>query len=182
MDGQEREVEVKDPLMNTIRAKYVILHERTAFIESARSSGLPLVPFEKRNPLRTNTYGLGEQIKDAVLNGYRDIVISLGGSATNDGGVGMLQALGWTFYDVDGKEVGPAGNPLLKIGSFSERDRLPELNQCSFTIASDVTNPFHGEDGAARIYGKQKGERLKGSRSSMRRWFGWRPCSRRSMG
>jgi glycerate 2-kinase len=105
---------------------------------------------------------LGEQIKDAVMNGYRNIVISLGGSATNDGGVGMLQALGWTFYDEDGVELGIEGNPLLRAASFSDHERLPELEKCSFTVASDVTNPFYGKMGAAHIFGRQKGATPEG--------------------
>jgi glycerate 2-kinase len=162
LDGEEKEVKVHDPLMNIVIARYVVLNGDTAFIESARSSGLPLVPFEKRDPMKANTYGLGEQIKDAILSGYRNIVISLGGSATNDGGVGMLQALGWRFYDEDGEELGAEGNPLLKTASFSDNERLPGLEECSFTIASDVTNPFHGEKGAAHIFGKQKGATSEG--------------------
>jgi glycerate 2-kinase len=157
MAGKEKEVIVHDPLMNRITASYVVLEEDTVFIESARSSGLPLVPFEYRDPMKTNTYGLGEQIRDAVQSGYRNIVISLGGSATNDGGVGMLQALGWKFYDRDGDLVGNEENPMLKVASFSDDDRLPGLGQCTFTIASDVTNPFYGLQGAAHIFGKQKG-------------------------
>lgn len=157
MDGVEREVMVHDPLMNKVPARYVVLGEETVFIESARSSGLPLVPFDLRNPMKTNTYGLGEQIKDAVGKGYRNLVISLGGSATNDGGVGMLQALGWKFYDRKNELIGNEGNPLLQAASFTDGDRLPELDQCSFTIASDVTNPFYGENGAAHIFGRQKG-------------------------
>ncbi|MCC5803877.1 glycerate kinase family protein [Rossellomorea vietnamensis] len=162
LDGEEKEVRVHDPLMNLVVARYVVLNGDTAFIESARSSGLPLVPFEKRDPLKANTYGLGEQIKDAVLKGYRHIVISLGGSATNDGGVGMLQALGWTFYDGDGAELGVEGNPMLHAASFSDRERLAGLEECSFTIASDVTNPFYGEKGAAHIFGRQKGATTEG--------------------
>jgi glycerate 2-kinase len=157
MNGVEKEVVVHDPLMNPIPVSYVVLGEDTVFIESARSSGLPLVPFEKRNPMKTNTYGLGEQIRDAVQSGYRNIVISLGGSATNDGGVGMLQALGWKFYDRDGKLIGNEDNPLLKMSSFLDDERLLGLEQCTFTIASDVTNPFYGLQGAAHIFGKQKG-------------------------
>ncbi|MEL3970824.1 glycerate kinase [Rossellomorea oryzaecorticis] len=157
MNGVEKEVVVHDPLMNPIPVSYIVLDEDTVFIESARSSGLPLVPFEKRNPMKTNTYGLGEQIRDAVQSGYRNIVISLGGSATNDGGVGMLQALGWKFYDRDGKLIGNEDNPLLKVASFLDDERLPGLEQCTFTIASDVTNPFYGLQGAAYIFGKQKG-------------------------
>ncbi|MCR8850497.1 glycerate kinase [Rossellomorea sp. SC111] len=162
LDGEEKEVRVRDPLMNLVTARYVVLNGDTAFIESARSSGLPLVPFEKRDPMKANTYGLGEQIKDAVLNGYRNIVISLGGSATNDGGTGMLEALGWTFYDGDGAELGVEGNPLLKTASFSDGERLAGLEECTFTIASDVTNPFYGERGAAHIFGRQKGATSEG--------------------
>jgi glycerate 2-kinase len=157
MNGVEKEVVVHDPLMNPIPVSYIVLNEDTVFIESARSSGLPLVPFEKRNPMKTNTFGLGEQIRDAVQSGYRNIVISLGGSATNDGGVGMLQALGWKFYDSAGHLLGNEGNPLLKTAFFTDDERLPELGQCTFTIASDVTNPFYGENGAAHIFGRQKG-------------------------
>jgi glycerate 2-kinase len=157
MNGVEKEVVVHDPLMNPIPVSYIVLEEDIVFIESARSSGLPLVPFEKRNPMKTNTYGLGEQIRDAVQSGYRNIVISLGGSATNDGGVGMLQAIGWKFYDRDGQLIGNEDNPLLKVSSFSDDERLAGLEQCTFTIASDVTNPFYGLQGAAHIFGKQKG-------------------------
>ncbi|MGR3766022.1 glycerate kinase family protein [Rossellomorea sp. NS-SX7] len=157
MDGAEREVIVHDPLMNKIPTRYAVLEEDTVFIESARSSGLPLVPFNLRDPMKTNSYGLGEQIKDAVRNGYRNIVISLGGSATNDGGVGMLQALGWKFHDHEGELLGNEENPLLKVASFTDDERISELDQCSFTIASDVTNPFYGENGAAHIFARQKG-------------------------
>jgi glycerate 2-kinase len=157
MNGVEKEVVVHDPLMNPIPVSYVVLEEDTVFIESARSSGLPLVPFENRDPMKTNTYGLGEQIRDAVQSGYRNIVISLGGSATNDGGVGMLQALGWKFFDRDGNLIGNEDNPMLKVFSFSDDERLAGLEQCKFTIASDVTNPFYGLQGAAHIFGKQKG-------------------------
>jgi glycerate 2-kinase len=157
MNGVEKEVVVHDPLMNLTPVRYVVLEEDTVFIESARSSGLPLVPFENRDPMKTNTYGLGELIRDAVQSGYRNIFISLGGSATNDGGVGMLQALGWKFYDRDGNLIGNEDNPLLKVASFSDDDRLPGLEECTIAIASDVTNPFYGLQGAAHIFGKQKG-------------------------
>ncbi|RIW34268.1 glycerate kinase [Bacillus salacetis] len=159
INGEEKEVAVHDPLMREITAKYAVLDDekRTVYIESARSSGLPMLAPGERDPMRANTFGLGEQIKDAVLGGHRHIVISLGGSATNDGGVGMLQALGWTFFDQDGEAVGYEGNPLLRTASFSDDGKLPQLQDCSFSIASDVTNPFYGENGAAHIFAGQKG-------------------------
>lgn len=153
----EHFVEVHDPLMQKKTAKYIALDQNVVFIESAQSSGLMLVPIEKRNPMHTNTFGLGEQIKDAILKGYKNIIISLGGSATNDGGVGMLQALGWEFFDADGKKMEPGGNPLVKVNSFSDKNALKELHNCQITIASDVTNPFYGENGAAYVFAKQKG-------------------------
>jgi glycerate kinase len=158
--AKEIEVFVHGPLLERVKAKYVVIEhngEETAFIESAQSSGLMLVAPSKRNPMYTTTYGLGEQIRDAVKRGYRDIVISLGGSATNDGGVGMLQALGWKFYDEAGQEIGKEGNPLLKVASFSDDDILPELRKCKFIAASDVMNPFYGEKGAAYVFARQKG-------------------------
>jgi glycerate 2-kinase len=158
--AKEIEVFVHGPLMERVKAKYAVIEhngEEIAFIESAQSSGLMLVAPSKRNPMYTTTYGLGEQIRDAVKRGYRHIVISLGGSATNDGGVGMLQALGWKFYDETGQEIGKEGNPLLKVASFSDDDVIPELRECKLIAASDVMNPFYGEKGAAYIFARQKG-------------------------
>ncbi|MEH7096833.1 glycerate kinase family protein [Neobacillus vireti] len=158
--GQEIEVQVHSPLMEKIKTSYLVFKkdkEEVVFIECARSSGLPLVPVALRNPMVTNTHGFGEQIKDAINKGYRHFILSLGGSATNDGGVGMLQALGWEFFDEKGVLIGSEGNPLLQVASFSERNVLPEVAECTFTAASDVTNPFFGPKGAAHIFGKQKG-------------------------
>jgi glycerate 2-kinase len=156
-DGKEIPLKVHGPLMDEISTRYAVFNEDTVFIECARSSGLPLVPLELRNPMVTNTYGFGEQIKDAIEKGYRHFILSLGGSATNDGGVGMLQALGWEFYDEDGEIIGLEGNPLLRVASFSDRGVLSALAQCSFVAASDVTNPFFGPQGAAHVFAKQKG-------------------------
>lgn len=154
------EVFVHGPRMERVKATYAVIGqdgEETAFIESAQSSGLMLLAPAERNPMYTTTYGLGEQIRDAVKRGYRRIVISLGGSATNDGGVGMLQALGWKFYDETGQEIGKEGNPLLKVAGFSDDDAIPELKECRFIAASDVMNPFYGEKGAAYVFARQKG-------------------------
>ena len=159
-NGKEIEVDVHDPLMRPTKVKYAVIQQEdkeVAYIECARSSGLTLVPKQLQNPIHTNTYGLGEQIKDAIQRGYRDIVISLGGSATNDGGLGMLQALGWHLYDRSGTLLGMRGNPLLQTVRLSDEDILPELKDCRITAASDVTSPFYGERGAAYVFAKQKG-------------------------
>lgn len=158
--GKEVEVQVHDPLMRLVSAKYAVIdHDRTkiVFIESARSSGLQLLPRQHRTPMMANTYGLGEQILDAVQKGYRHMVISLGGSATNDGGLGMLQALGWELYDSIGNLIPPEGNPLLNVQCLSDEKALSALKECTFTIASDVTNGFYGKNGAAYVFAKQKG-------------------------
>lgn len=156
-DGREIEVEVHGPLMDRVMASYAVFKDDVVFIECARSSGLPLVPVELRNPMVTNTYGFGEQIRDAIGKGYRHFYLSLGGSATNDGGIGMLQALGWEFFDENGAPIGCEGNPLLRVASISDENVLPELAECTFVAASDVTNPFYGPNGAAHIFAKQKG-------------------------
>ena len=158
--GQEIEVQAHSPLMEKVTTSYVVFRQEdkeVVFIECARSSGLPLVPMELRNPMVTNTYGFGEQIKDAIDKGYRHFILSLGGSATNDGGIGMLQALGWEFFDEKGEHIGAEANPLLQVASFSDRNVLPGVEDCTFIAASDVTNPFYGPNGAAHIFGRQKG-------------------------
>jgi glycerate kinase len=157
---KEIRVPVHVPRMAPVQAIYAVLErngEKTAFIESAQSSGVMLLDPDLRNPMYTTTYGLGEQIRDAIRRGYRNIVISLGGTATNDGGIGMLQALGWKFYDETGREIGNEGNSLLKVAGFSDEEALPELKGCRFLAASDVRNSFYGEKGAARIFAGQKG-------------------------
>lgn len=156
--GKFVEIEVHDPLMQPIRAKYGILgNGKTAVIEMATASGLPLVPLDKRNPEKTTTFGTGELVKDALKKGAREFIIGIGGSATNDGGLGMMQALGYKFYDKDGKELGQGGEIMEKVDSIDTTGALPELKESTFLVASDVDNPFHGPRGAAHIYGKQKG-------------------------
>ncbi|KGP73821.1 glycerate kinase [Pontibacillus yanchengensis] len=159
-EGRLHEVNVHDPLMHSITVSYAgITHEGkdTAIIECARSTGLPLIPEEQRNPMLLNSYGLGEQILDAVKQGYQHLIITLGGSATNDGGVGMLQALGWTFYNDRDEELPIQGNQVANVHRMSDQHRLSELDSCQITIASDVTNPFHGKNGATHVFGPQKG-------------------------
>ena len=147
-----------DPLMNLIDSHYGILGDgKTAIIEMAATSGLPLVPSHLRNPRIATTFGVGELIKDALDKGCRDFIVGIGGSATNDAGLGMLQALGFHFLDDAGKDVGLGGDALGKIVRIESAMALSALKESRFTIACDVDNPMYGERGAAHIYGKQKG-------------------------
>lgn len=156
--GKFIEVEVSNPLMEKVTAKYGILgNGRTAVIEMAAASGLPLVPTDKKNPEKTTTFGTGELVRDAIKKGAREFILGIGGSATNDAGLGMMQALGYKLYDKDGKELGYGGEVMEKVSSIDESGALPELKECKFLVACDVDNPFYGINGAAHIYGKQKG-------------------------
>ena len=158
MNGEEQSISVTGPIAEKVTAKYGILKDtNTAIIEMAQASGLPLVPKELRNPLNTTTYGVGEIIKEAIEKGCRNFIVGIGGSATNDGGVGMLQALGFEFYDENGSLLGLGGKVLNQIRSIKVDNRLKELDECNFKIACDVNNPLYGENGAAYIYGPQKG-------------------------
>ncbi len=150
------EIEVNDPLFNKIKASYV-RNENTAFIEMAIASGLPLVPNEKRNPLYTTTYGTGELIKHALDNGIKNLVIGIGGSATNDGGIGMLSALGAKFYDENNELIKPIGINIAKIKSFDLSNLDNNLSTSQISVACDVDNPLCGINGASYIYGPQKG-------------------------
>ena len=151
---------VHDPLMRPITAAYGLSGDgKTAFIEMATASGLPLVPPELRNPMNTTTYGTGEQIRHALAAGVRRFLIGLGGSATNDAGLGLLQALGFRFFDRNGQEINETicGRHLAEIGRIDAADALPALREASFTAACDVHNPFCGATGAAYVFAPQKG-------------------------
>lgn len=156
-DGNFVKVKVKDPLMRDIEAKYGIMGDGTAVIEMAQASGLPLLTFEERNPLKATTFGTGEMIKDAVLKGCREFILGIGGSATNDAGTGMLNALGYKFFDKNGEELFGCGENLSKIVKIDSSCVLKELKECKFSVACDVDNPFYGPKGAAEIYSRQKG-------------------------
>jgi len=150
--------EVTGPLKEKIDAVYGILGDKkTAVIEVAAACGLPLVPFDKRNPAVATTYGVGELIRDAIDKGCREFVIGLGGSATNDAGVGMLQALGFIFLNSSNEEVGLGGQELSNIRKIDLSSVIPELKDCTFKVACDVNNPLYGPKGAAHIFGPQKG-------------------------
>lgn len=158
MNGEEKVISVTGPINEKVNATYGILKEtNTAIIEMAQASGLPLVPVELRNPLNTTTYGVGEIIKEAIEKGCRNFIVGIGGSATNDCGVGMLQALGFEFYDENDNLVGLGGKVLNQIKRIKTDNKLKELDECNFKIACDVNNPLYGENGAAYIYGPQKG-------------------------
>ncbi len=147
---------VTGPLGDVVEAKYGICGD-TAVIEMAAASGLPLINKEKRNPWLATSFGTGELIRDALQRGCRKFLIGLGGSATNDAGVGMLQALGFNFLDKDGNEVGRGGGELDRIVKIDSTHALPELQESEFIVACDVNNPLTGPNGASRVFGPQKG-------------------------
>lgn len=162
LNGQEIRLSAHDPLMQMRQTAYGLSGDgTTAFIEMAAISGLPLVPLRQRNPSLTTTYGTGELIKDALNRGCRRFVIGLGGSATNDAGLGMLQALGFRFRDRYGNELGKAqpmcGQLLNEIAFIDSSTALPALREARFTAACDVCNPFFGPEGAACVFAPQKG-------------------------
>ncbi|WP_297407229.1 glycerate kinase [uncultured Cetobacterium sp.] len=156
-NGEFVVMDVHNPLMKKIKATYGVMGDGTAVIEMAEASGLPLIPKEERDPMKTTTYGTGELIKDAIEKGCRNFIVGIGGSATNDAGVGMLQALGYNFLDENKEKVGKGGEVLSKIRYIDDKNKIKELDQCNFLIACDVDNPFYGERGAAEVYGRQKG-------------------------
>ena len=148
---------VKDPLFNNIKADYGILGNRTALIEMSRASGLALLNKFERNPLLTTTYGTGELILHALDKGCRDFIIALGGSATNDGGIGLLGALGVKFYDDMDDLIELTGRGLYKIRRIDTSNIDSRIKESKFTIATDVENILTGVEGAAHVYGPQKG-------------------------
>ena len=156
--GEIVRIPVHNPLAEEIIASYGIIPEsKTAVIEMASAAGLPLIPVEQRNPLYTTTYGVGEMIGDAIERGCRNFIIGLGGSATNDGGVGMLQALGFEFLDSEGDSIIFGAEGLSDLAEIRIENAMPELSECTFHIACDVENPLCGEKGASAVYGPQKG-------------------------
>ncbi|WP_077624712.1 glycerate kinase [Sediminibacillus massiliensis] len=157
-NGSTYPVNVTGPLGDKVQAAYGVMGDgMTVVIEMAQASGLPLVPENKRNPMVTTSYGTGELIKHALHAGYRKFIIGLGGSATNDGGVGMLQALGINFYDENGKHISKGGRGLLDLKTYDGSGLDTRVKESHFTIASDVTNRLCGPNGASAIFGPQKG-------------------------
>lgn len=156
--GSLQKITVKAPLANQTEAFFGLSGDKqTAFIEMAAASGLHLVPFEQRNPLITTSFGTGELIKAALDLGVQKILLGIGGSATNDGGVGMLQALGASFLNAEQKEIGFGGAELSQIAQIDLSGLDPRLNSVTFEVACDVDNPLCGERGASAVFGPQKG-------------------------
>lgn len=156
-NGKKIPVRAHDPLFRPINASYVRLDENKAVIETASASGLTLLANHERDPLLTSGYGSGEIIAQALKDGCRDLYIALGGSATNDGGIGTLKALGYHFYDEEGKELEGRGQDLIRIHEIDDRDRNPLLDEAHITLLSDVINPLCGKNGATYTFGRQKG-------------------------
>ena len=158
LGGERVSVVVHDPLMRPIEACYGIVNGgRTAVMEMSAASGLPLLTAQERNPLKTTTYGTGEMIADAFGRGCREFLIGIGGSATNDAGVGMLCALGFRFLDAEGAELVGGGEILERIATIDDSGALPLLRDAEFRVACDVTNPLYGPEGAAYVFAPQKG-------------------------
>lgn len=155
--GEMKQIEVVGPMGEMVTAKYGVLRNGSAVIEMAVASGLTLVAKEKRNPLVATTYGTGQLIKAALDEGCHKIIIGIGGSATNDGGVGMAQALGVSFQDEDGNELGNGGGELYKLSRIDLRGLDPRLGETEVVVACDVSNPLTGPEGAVAVYGPQKG-------------------------
>ena len=154
--------EVTGPLGEKVEATYGIIESKddlskTAIIEMSAAAGITLVPEESRNPMNTTTFGVGELILDAIERGCRHFIVGIGGSATNDGGVGMLQALGYDFLTREEKPISYGGNGLRELARIEETNVHPMLKECTFKVACDVTNPLCGENGSSAIFGPQKG-------------------------
>ena len=155
--GEWIEAQVRGPLMEPVRARYGRLDARRAVIEMAAASGLPLVPPDKRDPLRTSSRGTGELIRHALDQGFTDISVAIGGSATNDGGMGCAAALGVRFLDARGKELEGRGEDLEKVRAIDVSGLDGRIAGAKLTVMCDVTNPLCGENGATYTFGAQKG-------------------------
>lgn len=158
LGGEKTELSVTGPLGAPVNAYYGYLPQtNTAIMEMASAAGITLIPENKKNPLLATTYGVGEMIRHAIGKGCRNFIIGIGGSATNDGGIGMLKALGYSFLDENGQDIGEGGQALSKVMSIDASHICPELSECNFQVACDVKNPLCGSNGATYIYGPQKG-------------------------
>ncbi len=158
MNGTLVTVTVSDPLGRPVQAQYGILPDQTtAVIEMSAAAGITMVHGTERNPLHTTTYGVGELIRDAIRRGCRHFIVGIGGSATNDGGIGMLQALGYGMLDKNENPVPFGAKGLKELETITDEYVIPELKECTFRIACDVTNPLCGNQGCSAVYGPQKG-------------------------
>lgn len=155
--GEYIEANVTDPLGRAIKARYGIIHGDTAVVEFAAAAGLTLITAEERNPLYTTSYGVGEMVLHALKRGCRKIILGLGGSATNDGGCGMLRALGYRFYDTENKELTKTIDILERVSLVDDTEVMPMVRDMELRVAVDVDNPLYGERGAAAVFAPQKG-------------------------
>ena len=147
-----------DPLLRRIEAQYGVSKDgKTAYIEMAQTAGLQLLGEQDRNCMNTTTFGVGEMIRHAIENGATRVVLGLGGSATNDAGMGMATALGFQFFDENDRELEPVGSNLSKVVRIGKEEVIPELKDVAFHVLCDVENPLYGENGAAYVYAPQKG-------------------------
>ena len=158
MGGCRVSVEVSDPLGRPCMAEYAVLNDGvTAVMEMSSASGLPLLKPEERDPMKASTYGTGQMIADALDRGCRRFLIGIGGSATNDAGMGMLEALGCRFLDHDGNALSGCGESMSRVLTIDWSNLRPDVGESEFIVACDVDSPFHGPEGAAYVYGPQKG-------------------------
>ncbi len=173
MKGQLENVEVTGPFGKKVTCAYGIIKDSmTAVIEMSGAAGITLAPKSELNPLEATTYGVGEVIKDAIAKGCRRFIVGIGGSATNDGGIGMLQALGFGILDSTGKQVSLGAKGLKEIDSITDEYVVPELKECKFMVACDVTNPLCGSEGCSAVYGPQKGA-TPSMIMDMDKWLGY---------
>ena len=180
--GRMRNVKVHGPLMERVTASYGILDEHRAIIEMAAASGLPMVPKELRNPLNTSTYGTGELIRDALDQGFDQITVALGGSATNDGGMGCLRALGVRFLDACGMELQGCGRDLEHVVRIDMAGLHPRASEVTFVAMCDVDNPLCGENGATYTFGAQKGATSQIQQQLERGMLSYREVIKRTLG
>lgn len=158
MNGERIDLTVTGPMHIPVDAYYGYLKDtNTAVMEMASAAGITLVPDSEKNPLLATSYGVGEMINDAIQRGCRNFIIGIGGSVTNDGGIGMLKALGVRFLDENGEDAGEGGQALAKVARIDVSGMNPLLKECHIQVACDVNNPLCGENGSTYVYGPQKG-------------------------
>lgn len=158
MNGERIDLTVTGPMHTPVDAYYGYLKDtNTAVMEMASAAGITLVPDSEKNPLLATSYGVGEMINDAIQRGCRNFIIGIGGSVTNDGGIGMLKALGVRFLDENGKDAREGGQALAKVARIDVSGMNPLLKECHIQVACDVNNPLCGENGSTYVYGPQKG-------------------------
>lgn len=158
MNGKRIDLTVTGPMHSPVDAYYGYLADsHTAVMEMASAAGITLVPAEEKNPLLATSYGVGEMMNDALQKGCRNFIIGIGGSATNDGGIGMLKALGVRFLDENGEDAGEGGQALARVEQIDVSGLNPLLKECQIQVACDVNNPLCGENGSTYVYGPQKG-------------------------